>query len=97
MQVFLTEAHHSCCVNVNHVGQYYIVKYKGSNYVGKITNVEKDEAEVPVLTYPEANKFCWPSKKDKSWYDHVNIIQMLPAPIESQTKIGRKTVISLAN
>ena len=61
------------------VGLWCLTIYDSEVYPGIITSCE-DEVEVKTMNKIGQNRFIWPQREDKIWYNAEHIIGIIPEP-----------------
>ena len=68
------------------VGKFVIVRYNNKAYPGLVEDAGDSDVYVECMHQvgrKNPNCFFWPRKiKDKCWYDHDNILAMIPEPVK---------------
>jgi len=85
MQQAETQHQHLVADNVplsNLLNQFVIVLYEGNPYPGKVIDVDEQQGDLQISCMHRIgpNRFFWPSKTDICWYEHDNIISVIPEP-----------------
>jgi hypothetical protein len=63
------------------VGQWCIVLYDETHYIGHVLDKDEDEVYVSTMVCLGGNKFKFPRPLDKIWYKKENIVKIASAPM----------------
>lgn len=67
-------------------GDYVIIKYEGEYFPGTVENVDGDLYEISTMTFSSGNKFRWPERSDKIWYQENDIEEKITVPTLANTR-----------
>ena len=55
-----------------------VVLYDGKPYPGEIQDVDDDSVEVKTMNRVGNNRFFWPARDDRIWYDYDKVLTAIP-------------------
>ena len=64
----------------NLLGKWCVVSYDGAPYPGKIVDFDDDTVEVSSMSKIGNNRFFWPMREHRIWYEYDKIVTLIPKP-----------------
>lgn len=71
------------------IDEWCVVNYDGMPFPGQIKDVDDDSVEVSTMSRVGNNRFFWPAREDRIWYDYDKIISGIP-PVSKVTSRHHK-------
>lgn len=64
------------------LNQFVIIQYDGIPYPGKVVDIDDQQGDLQISCMHRIgpNRFFWPSKADLCWYEHDDILAVIPEP-----------------